>query len=159
MPHAFGYRARTRDLFKKPFKTKGTIPLGKYLKTYKIGQIVDIVGDGAIHKGMPHKYYHGKTGVVWNVTPRALGVEVNKLVRGRIIKKRIHLRVEHVKHSTCRLDFLKRVQKNDKGLREAKKNKTKVVLKRIPDQPKAGRSVRGAETQTLYALKYTGLGI
>jgi hypothetical protein len=22
---------------------------------------------------MPHKYYHGKTGVVWNVTKRAVG--------------------------------------------------------------------------------------
>ena len=29
---------------------------------------------------MPHKYYHGKTGVVWNVTKRAVGVEVNKQV-------------------------------------------------------------------------------
>lgn len=29
---------------------------------------------------MPHKVYHGRTGVVWNVTKRALGVEVNKLV-------------------------------------------------------------------------------
>ena len=31
-------------------------------------------------QGMPHKYYHGKTGVVWNVTKRAVGVEVNKQV-------------------------------------------------------------------------------
>eukprot|EP00963_Diacronema_lutheri_P004411 scaffold332_cov308-Pavlova_lutheri.AAC.2 len=33
---------------------------------------------------MPFKYYHGKTGVVWNVTKRAVGVELNKLVRERI---------------------------------------------------------------------------
>lgn len=32
-------------------------------------------------QGMPHKYYHGKTGVVWNVTKRSVGVEVNKQVR------------------------------------------------------------------------------
>jgi hypothetical protein len=31
---------------------------------------------------MPHKWYHGKTGVVWNVTKRAIGVEVNKRVSG-----------------------------------------------------------------------------
>lgn len=31
-------------------------------------------------QGMPHKYYHGKTGVVWNVTKRSVGVEVNKQV-------------------------------------------------------------------------------
>ena len=29
---------------------------------------------------MPHKYYHGKTGVVWNVTKRAVGVEIYKQV-------------------------------------------------------------------------------
>ena len=29
---------------------------------------------------MPFKYYHGKTGVVWNVTKRAVGVAVNKQV-------------------------------------------------------------------------------
>lgn len=31
-------------------------------------------------QGMPFKWYQGKTGVVWNVTKRALGVEINKRV-------------------------------------------------------------------------------
>jgi large subunit ribosomal protein L21e len=30
---------------------------------------------------MPHKFYHGKTGRVFNVTPHAVGVVVNKQVR------------------------------------------------------------------------------
>ena len=30
---------------------------------------------------MPHKVYHGRTGIVWNVTKRAVGVEVNKQVK------------------------------------------------------------------------------
>jgi ribosomal protein L21E len=29
---------------------------------------------------MAFKWYHGKTGVIWNVTKRAVGVEVNKQV-------------------------------------------------------------------------------
>lgn len=37
--------------------------------------------NGAIHKGMPHKCYHGKTGRVFNVTKRAVGVVVNKQIR------------------------------------------------------------------------------
>ena len=42
--------------------------------------------DGSQHfccglQGMPHKVYHGRTGVIWNVTKRAVGVEVNKQVR------------------------------------------------------------------------------
>jgi len=29
---------------------------------------------GAVQKGMPYKVYHGKTGVVYNVTKSAVGV-------------------------------------------------------------------------------------
>jgi ribosomal protein L21E len=32
---------------------------------------------------MAFKWYHGKTGVVWNVTKRALGVEVYKKVSSK----------------------------------------------------------------------------
>merc|ERR1711918_43429 len=110
MPHSFGYRARTRQMFAKDFRTNGNIGLRKYLQVYKIGDIVDIKGDGAVQKGMPHKYYHGKTGVIWNVTKRAVGVVLNKRVGHRIMKKRIHVRIEHIKPSTCKSEFLKRVK-------------------------------------------------
>ena len=36
--------------------------------------------NGAVHKGMPHEFYHGRTGRVWNVTKRAISVEINKQV-------------------------------------------------------------------------------
>ena len=42
---------------------------------------MDIKVNPAVHKGMPFKFYHGRTGVIWNVTTRALGVELNKTVR------------------------------------------------------------------------------
>ena len=42
---------------------------------------MDIKVNPAVHKGMPFKFYHGRTGVIWNVTKRALGVELNKTVR------------------------------------------------------------------------------
>jgi len=29
---------------------------------------------GAVQKGMPYKVYHGKTGIVYNVTKNAVGV-------------------------------------------------------------------------------------
>ncbi|KAK8951501.1 60S ribosomal protein L21-1 [Platanthera zijinensis] len=80
MPAGHGLRSRTRDLFSRPFRKKGYIPLTTYLRTYKIGDYVDVKVNGAIHKGMPHKFYHGRTGKVWNVTKRAIGVEINKQV-------------------------------------------------------------------------------
>jgi len=37
-----GYRAGTRHMFAKKFRTNGPIALSRYLKVYKVGQIVDI---------------------------------------------------------------------------------------------------------------------
>lgn len=135
MTHSYGYRRRTRHKFKKGFGQKGAIRISKTLATYRRGEIVDIAVDGAIHKGMPYKYYHGKTGRVFDVNPRSVGVIINKQVRNRIIPKRIHVRVEHVKKSTSREDFLNRVRVNDKAKIEAKKTNTRIVTKRINAQP------------------------
>ncbi|KAJ8752688.1 hypothetical protein K2173_006490 [Erythroxylum novogranatense] len=60
---------------------------------------------------MPHKFYHGRTGRVWNVTKRAVGVEINKQVGNRIIKKIIHVRVEHLQPSRCTEEFQLRKKK------------------------------------------------
>ena len=39
MPHSFGYRAATRTLFKKPFKTNGRCPTTTYLRTFKVRRL------------------------------------------------------------------------------------------------------------------------
>merc|ERR1711992_452198 len=126
-----GYRRGTRYMFSRKFRTRSVIPLSTYMKTYKRGDIVDIKGNGAVQKGMPFKAYHGRTGRVFNVTQHALGVIVNKRVRGRIIPKRINVRVEHVKHSNCRLDFLKRLEDIETRKKAAKETGERIVTKRI----------------------------
>ncbi|KAL3879554.1 hypothetical protein ACJMK2_031848 [Sinanodonta woodiana] len=142
MTNTKGYRRGTRYMFSRRFRKHGVIPLSTYMKVYKRGDTVDIKGNGAVQKGMPHKSYHGKTGTVFNVTQHAVGVIVNKRVGNRIIAKRINLRIEHVKHSNCRLEFLKRVEENDQKLKEAKAKKMHVNLKRQPQAPRAGHFVR-----------------
>merc|ERR1711894_724809 len=104
--------------FSRDFRKKGVIHLSTYMKTYKVGDIVDVKANGAAQKGMPHKVYHGKTGRVYNVTKRALGVVVNKKIKGKILAKKINVRVEHVKHSKCRDDFLKKVKENERKKKE-----------------------------------------
>jgi len=42
MPGGQGLRHRTRDLFQRGFKQKGFIALTTYLRTYKLGDYVDI---------------------------------------------------------------------------------------------------------------------
>ena len=61
-----------------------------------------------------------RTGVVYNVTPSSVGVVVNKIVGNRYIEKRVNLRVEHVRHSKSRQEFLTRVKENDRKRAEAK---------------------------------------
>jgi large subunit ribosomal protein L21e len=36
MPHAFGYRARTRHMFSRGFKNHGMIKLSTYMTPYKV---------------------------------------------------------------------------------------------------------------------------
>merc|ERR1712137_230864 len=128
-------------MFSKEFRNKGMPGLATYMHVYKRGDIVDIKGNGAIQKGMPHKCYHGKTGRVYNVTQHAVGVIVNKQVKGKILAKRINVRIEHVKHSKSRDSFLQRVKANEKRKVEAKQAGTWVELKRQPKAPREAHFV------------------
>ncbi|CAG9462620.1 unnamed protein product [Pedinophyceae sp. YPF-701] len=157
MPAGHGYRSRTRDLFQRGYRQNGVIPLSTYLRTYKVGDYVDVKANAAVQKGMPHKFYHGKTGVVWNVTKRAVGVEINKTVGNRILRKRIHVRVEHVKPSRCREGFLIRRAENDKKKQEAKaagKTVDMKSLRRKPAEPKGAFSVSNVSLQTVTPVPY-----
>ncbi|KDD73410.1 hypothetical protein H632_c2204p0 [Helicosporidium sp. ATCC 50920] len=50
MPGGQGYRCGTRYKFARAFRSKGYIPLSVYLRTYKVGDYVDIKVNGAVHK-------------------------------------------------------------------------------------------------------------
>ena len=104
---------------------------------------------------MPHKVYHGRTGVVWNVTKRAVGVEVNKQVGGRIIAKRIHVRIEHVVPSRCKEEFLNRRAANDakKAAAKAAGEPAPKCKRQIPG-PRAGFTITDAKPQTITAIPY-----
>jgi large subunit ribosomal protein L21e len=47
---------------------------------------------------------------------------MDRQVGNRIIKKRINVRVEHVRQSKCRQDFLDRVKRNEDIKRQAKES-------------------------------------
>nr|CAG4652273.1 EOG090X0GT4 [Triops cancriformis] len=150
MVNSKGYRRGTRHLFQKNFRKHGVEPLSTFLKVYKMGDIVDIKANGAFQKGMPHKFYHGKTGRVFNVTQHAVGIIVNKQIRGNIIPKRINVRVEHIKHSTCRQDFLTRVKQNEKLKKEGKTKGIRVQLKRQPKQPSGAHIVSTKNNEPVF---------
>ncbi|XP_037355201.1 60S ribosomal protein L21-like [Talpa occidentalis] len=148
MTNTKGKRRGTRYMFFRPFRKHGVVSLATYMRIYKKGDIVDIKGMGTVQKGMPHKCYHGKTGRVYNVTQHAVGIVVNKQVKGKILAKRINVRIEH---SKSRDSFLKRVKENDQ-----KKKGTWVQQKRQPAPPREAYFVRtnGKEPELLEPIPY-----
>jgi len=141
MGRSGGIRAGTRYAFSRDFKKKGFIPLSVYMKQYKVGDIVDIKVNGAVQKGMPHKVYHGKTGIVYNVTKSAVGVIIYKRVNNRYMEKRVNVRIEHINHSRCRAEFVNRVKENAAKQRQAKTDGTHIHLKRQAVKPRDARTV------------------
>jgi len=156
MGHPAGLRAGTRYAFSRDFRKKGMIALSTYLRQYKVGDIVDIKANGAVQKGMPHKVYHGKTGVIYNVTKSAVGVIIYKKVKHRYIEKRINLRIEHVKLSRSREEFLRRVKENAEKRTKAKTEGINVHLKRQPAMPRDARTVsmKDNKPETIVPIPY-----
>lgn len=90
---------------------------------------------------MPFKIYHGKTGVIYNVTKSAVGIIIYKKVKHRYIEKRINVRVEHVQPSGSRDDFLRRVKENAAKKKQARADGKTVQVKRLPALPREAHTV------------------
>jgi large subunit ribosomal protein L21e len=90
---------------------------------------------------MPHKVYHGKTGVIYNVTKSAVGVIVYKKVKHRYLEKRVNLRIEHISLSRSREEFVRRVKTNAELKKKAKTEGTHIHLKRQPAMPREARTI------------------
>jgi len=116
--------------------------VSRLMTPFKRGDYVDIKVDPSQQKGMPYNYYHGRTGVIFNVNKNAVGVEMTKVVGNRQLRKRIHCRVVHVRRSRCNDDFLRRVKLNDQLKTQAKKEGRKIDTKRLPILPKEGKTVK-----------------
>ncbi len=90
---------------------------------------------------MPYKVYHGKTGVIYNVTKSAVGVILYKQVGNHYMEKRVNVRIEHVRHSRSREEFLVRVKQNAEKKKKAKADGVRVDVKRQPAKPRTARTV------------------
>jgi len=59
-----GLKSSTRHLLKKKPRTRGRAPITKALQTFEIGEKAHIVIEPSVHKGQPHRRFHGHTGTV-----------------------------------------------------------------------------------------------
>ncbi|OLL22085.1 60S ribosomal protein L21-A [Neolecta irregularis DAH-3] len=97
-----------------------------------------------------------KTGIIYNVTKSSVGVIIYKIVGNRYMEKRVSIRIEHVRHSKCREDFIRRVKENAQKRKEAKARGETVQLKRQPLAPREAHIVKVESNfpETVHALPY-----
>lgn len=91
MKHSLGYRSRTRKLLRKGLRERSN-SITRILMDYNVGDRVVIKIDPSFVKGMPHRRFHGKTGIIMGKRGRAYIVKV--LMGG--YEKTIITRPEHI---------------------------------------------------------------
>jgi len=87
-----GYRSGTRRLLKRETRERGKTRLSKLLYEYQPRSRVVIKIDPSVHKGAPHRRYHGKVGTIIAKRGRSYIVTVTQ---GDAIKE-IVVRPEHL---------------------------------------------------------------
>jgi len=92
MRKSHGYRSRTRKLLKKKTREKGKIGLSKLLHEDKPGDKVVIKLNPTVHKGMPHRRYHGRVGTIKAKRGRSYVISITQ---GNAVKT-IIARPEHL---------------------------------------------------------------
>lgn len=70
----------------------GKIGLSRILRAYQIGDKVTILLEASVHKGMPHRRYHGRSGTIQEKRGKSyvVNVEMGKQT------KQIIARPEHI---------------------------------------------------------------
>ena len=111
MTRSKGKRSNTRNINTRSYRRHGPEHISSYIQEFKIGDYVDIVINSSVHKGMPYKYYHGKTGKIFNISKSSIGVKIEKIVGNRKIIKKINIRIEHIRKSSSKIEFLDRIKK------------------------------------------------
>ncbi|MCW4034924.1 MAG: 50S ribosomal protein L21e [Candidatus Bathyarchaeota archaeon] len=89
---AKGYRRKTRYLLKRKPRERGKTGLSKLLREYETDEKVVIKLNPSVHKGMPHRRFHGRIGVIANKRGNSYVVNVSQ---GKAIKE-IIVRPEHI---------------------------------------------------------------
>ena len=87
-----GYRRKTRSLLRRKTRQRGKTGLSTILREYQSGDRVVVKLNPSIHKGMPHRRFHGRIGIVKSKKGRAYIVDVTQ---GDTIKT-ITVRPEHL---------------------------------------------------------------
>ncbi len=76
MPDSKGFRYKSRRLLTKPTGSRQGPNPEIYLQQFQPGDMVAIKINPSVHKGVPHRRYHGKVGEILGRCGRAYLVKV-----------------------------------------------------------------------------------
>ncbi len=76
MKKSKGTRQGTRNILRKDPSERGLIPINRVLQEFKEGEKVKIMIEPSVHKGQPHRRFHGKIGEIEGTQGDAFVVEV-----------------------------------------------------------------------------------
>jgi large subunit ribosomal protein L21e len=90
-----GFRSGARRVLTKEPREHGKMRLSKLLYEYQPGNRVVIRIDSSVHKGMPHRRYHGRVGTIIDKRGRSYVISVSQ---GDAVRE-IIVRPEHLEPS------------------------------------------------------------
>jgi len=90
-----GIRSRTRNMMSKSPRKRGMNSLARSFQKFEVGEKANIVIDPSMHKGQPHKRFHGQTGEV--VGKRGAAYILTVREKGKM--KTTIVRPEHLKRA------------------------------------------------------------
>jgi large subunit ribosomal protein L21e len=80
-----GLRSASRHVLTKEPRERGKLSLSKLLYEYQPGSQVVVKIEPSVHKGMPHRRYHGRVGTIMNKRGRSYVVSVSQGDAVRVI--------------------------------------------------------------------------
>jgi len=93
MARHHGPRKKTRRKLRKRVRERGLSPISRVIQHFEVGEKVHIRIDPSVHKGTPHRRFHGRTGTVIGKRGRSYIVEIYD--GGK--RKELFVRPEHLR--------------------------------------------------------------
>ncbi|MFW6040948.1 MAG: 50S ribosomal protein L21e [Thermoplasmatota archaeon] len=93
MKRSKGTRQGTRKIMRKKPSERGLIPVTRALQEFEEGEKARVKIEPSVHKGQPHRRFHGKIGVVQGKQGEAFVLKVKD--GGK--KKMVLVRSEHLR--------------------------------------------------------------
>jgi large subunit ribosomal protein L21e len=88
-----GNRRKTREIYKRHSKDKGTVKIANFMQTFENGDKVCLKADSSYQKGMYFHRFHGKTGIITSKKGWCYIVKINDRKKEKeLIVHPVHLK-------------------------------------------------------------------